>query len=1244
LVEADVTEGDIFGVKPKPFIEGLCKYIVEQDLRTLGGSADFDVIVRQLKLNIYREAKSRSRDKKKPDYRAAFDIFDADRSGTISLPEFRSYLEHLHLVPNLSGTQIDAIMSLFDKKKKKCIDFEDFQAFAEEAEVTAKADDAMGGDAMSIIASSSGGGGGKEVAWANLNPDQLDELLDVDEEEAALLNGKPPISVTKNADCDWLAWHLFRQSYQIEPMDTEGVLTELESYCSEAEMTQNQPGVSVKEFWNLLSEFKMVGSMSKSQFIKGIQLVSEAGNGRDEDRVDYAALVKVAVRMGRAFNAQLQEREKEVDKQFAPLLADMKKFFKGLCDERVDPNDPIPRYEKVFRRLDSDQDGMLTPKEFRVGLLRLQFKDFKLWTNRMVKRLFDECDRNRDGFLSIQEFSLYILEKRSLNIVTGVGGTGASSSGKQGYLSRSREFSRSEHLEDVLRDGRSSSSRLSGAGRSSLDLSDPENEDDEFFRRPRSINEHQLTKKITDTLMETVPNDSGNPAKHFDEMRLSVRRFFQRSDPDFKGVASEERFRAFLRRSGLQEALTAAELRRLTDKLKKKGTGRDRYETFIDYEKLCQSFVASTESTPRSKGEIIFYRFQEAAMTAAAQNRSFLSLCSLSDPRLTGKISKDELGHIAKMMDCPLTRAELETMLEVSTQGIVNRDDSIDYRGLQNMLETYPGRDMLQPPSLAGLTLNTSQSYGTLPSNASPHKTIPYGTAGLNNPLMQTINGRTSLNQSVTTPLGYTISTPYRADGAGALATNTPYAQNSLYQQSSGSFEKIARSVMDRMRVQANLDSHTLRKRFESFDNNNSGQVHTRALVSVLEEYGQVLSTSELHSLMSLYGRMDDDLFFYDAFVRAIEASPSQFPRGSQSGPLSGMSVDQPAYITPRVLQRYRELRQEGRGLRDLCEVHDLDHTGQIPTLKFRDLLTRTQLLQTQHQLSKVLEDFAVVGQENYLSYDDFCHSLERASRDINNGSNNYYSGIYNSSSNREGRMTPRTNRGNQNQHLLGIAADNASDGPYFSTEEDDFHEGFGSATGVRHSQQRFRQSTSELPPSNGNAAARRYQSQSSQFGTIELERGSVDYGMMSPPKVSDSYSGNYLAPSSARSSYSQGGGGSSMRYSTPTRSSRDGSNSSFNAPRTSPSKMGSKIWGSQTPLAKKGAVPQMHNRWCCAVCLYTENPAEVENCTVCDSPNYAQRKDYQLKEQCRNCTFLNGEFAEECEMCGEPLHSSKRH
>lgn len=31
------------------------------------------------------------------------------------------------------------------------------------------------------------------------------------------------------------------------------------------------------------------------------------------------------------------------------------------------------------------------------------------------------------------------------------------------------------------------------------------------------------------------------------------------------------------------------------------------------------------------------------------------------------------------------------------------------------------------------------------------------------------------------------------------------------------------------------------------------------------------------------------------------------------------------------------------------------------------------------------------------------------------------------------------------------------------------------------------------------------------------------------------------------------------------------------------------------------------------------------------------------MKEQCRNCTFLNGQFAEECEMCGEPLSHGRK-
>lgn len=343
LVDADVTDGDIHGVRPKAFIEGLCKYIVEHDLGSGGDHSNFDIIVRQLKLQIYREAKSRTKDTKtkKPDYRAVFDLFDSDHNGSISLKEFKTYLSRLQLLARLNEQQIDALLALFDKKKKKTIDFDDFQAFAEDAESTARADDALGEHAVATIAASGkggaagGAGGPGGINWAHMDDNAIDDILDeADPEEAALLNGKPPISVTRNADTDWLAWHLFRQAYGIEPLDAEGVLTELESYCAEAEIAaQSKAGISVREFWNLLNEFKMQGNLTKAQFIKGVQLVAEAGHGQDEDRVDYVALIKIAVRMGRAFASQLQEKEREVDRHFAPLLADLKKFFQAICNE-----------------------------------------------------------------------------------------------------------------------------------------------------------------------------------------------------------------------------------------------------------------------------------------------------------------------------------------------------------------------------------------------------------------------------------------------------------------------------------------------------------------------------------------------------------------------------------------------------------------------------------------------------------------------------------------------------------------------------------------------------------------------------------------------------------------------------------------------------------------------------------------------------------------------------------------------
>jgi hypothetical protein len=178
--------------------------------------------------------------------------------------------------------------------------------------------------------------------------------------------------------------------------------------------------------------------------------------------------------------------------------------------------------------MDTDGDGMLTVREFQNGLRRLHYVHIKSWNLRMVRRLFDECDKNQDGLLSIKEFTNYVQdisseEMRNLEARNAASAAkGRSSSSLVGYKGTDQ-----------------------GMSENKLNLSD--DEEDEVFRKNRVLTDHQLMRKVNDTLMDIVPMDPHGPVKHTEVVRGSVRRFFMRADPEHRGTVSEERFRAFLR-------------------------------------------------------------------------------------------------------------------------------------------------------------------------------------------------------------------------------------------------------------------------------------------------------------------------------------------------------------------------------------------------------------------------------------------------------------------------------------------------------------------------------------------------------------------------------------------------------------------------------------------------------------------------------------------------------------------------
>ena len=128
---------------------------------------------------------------------------------------------------------------------------------------------------------------------------------------------------------------------------------------------------------------------------------------------------------------------------------------------------------------------MLTAKEFKTGLRRLQYKQLKAWNLRMVRRLFDECDQNRDGLLSIREFSNYVLEIDSAERIQ--------------LAEKSKQLKQSQQQQDSGNRIFQSRAGLSGSTRENkLQLSD--DEDDEVFRKNKVLTDHQLLKKVGLTL------------------------------------------------------------------------------------------------------------------------------------------------------------------------------------------------------------------------------------------------------------------------------------------------------------------------------------------------------------------------------------------------------------------------------------------------------------------------------------------------------------------------------------------------------------------------------------------------------------------------------------------------------------------------------------------------------------------------------------------------------------------------
>ena len=277
-----------------------------------------DTLKRDLQRMILDEARVAGKGKV-PDFVAAFNLFDSDGNGSITIDEFRRTLFRLKLVDNLPESQIPSLLESFDTSKKGYINLDDFLKFISSNKQLVEEDDEHVSD-------------------------------DDDDEMPGLAATSPPTAVTRNADCDWFCWHLWKEACRVEPEDPEGVITELESACTESNITSNKGTVSAKELWNILFELKLRGGMSREQFEKGVTYVTDepdpvepkrraskaAADTKDavsDGEINYEALCRYIVRMGRAYNAMVQEKRNQDKKTFDALFANLRKEFEAMLQD-----------------------------------------------------------------------------------------------------------------------------------------------------------------------------------------------------------------------------------------------------------------------------------------------------------------------------------------------------------------------------------------------------------------------------------------------------------------------------------------------------------------------------------------------------------------------------------------------------------------------------------------------------------------------------------------------------------------------------------------------------------------------------------------------------------------------------------------------------------------------------------------------------------------------------------------------
>ncbi|CAM9255060.1 unnamed protein product [Chrysoparadoxa australica] len=784
----------------------------------------------------------------------------------------------------------------------------------------------------------------------------------------------------------------------------------------------------------------------------------------------------------------------------------------------------------VFRKMDTNRGGVLSAKEFVLGLLKLGIgKDLK---EKEVRRIFRAFDRSVNGSVNYREFCDFLLH-------------GTLVGGPQASLGRDCADSWDDmslcDTYETLMAMQSSAGIYPGYLLSRLSLSDGS---DELFEShdPNA----ELYRKVAKALAEFAPSDS---------KKRKISAWFQNKSFG-EGEVKESHFRDFLRKAGVDGTLSSREMTKLVDLLDPKGKGIVDYKKFLHkvLEKHCPK-----GKDPHKDITPLLHRIQEATALSSSQGKPYHALFRLSDSSSSGLVNLSSFSHTLKMLGAQL--AEPEVQIIADSLGS-RADGMVDYEELYRVLLRTP-----PPLHLQRRPFNTRYSGGGA-LQWPPLAAVPGSTFNFYNNLASSGNRLGAGNEEVAARI-----------------------------------RQASQLICVIEKIQLWGPSFSLVKQFEFHDPRNKGFVTPEDFSMVMEQLGVHMSSLELQRLLSAFDRHSEGALDYMDFCSCVL--------------FDTRDMDMLAH---KLNARISDLHRHGIDVRSAFEMFDLSKTGFLNRKDFREALKKLQLPVTEHQLQSIQTKFAQIGDPDAISYEDFMSFISSSLpiMTMEAGIAMKDGGFAVNGSGFDGLRGNHTGSPILSKSNINAWYQQSAD----ASQQRDFQQLHKSLRHFRH--QRDLEMRAALDRSSSSATGGISQADYDQDQTHTLNLDEVHMGG--------------AAGACGRRDWSR-----SKPNMGETETSRALQRQGF-GPRspTSPSNNGAGVWGSHTPLERKGSlsfaksISNPHD-WMCPVCFFAENKQERKLCAICSAPNPGA-KTSQVLQACANCTFSNSSHSTSCDMCGEPL------